>query len=319
MAAVSTTSHGRVTAPARARDRGRIRVAVSIAAGIAIIAATAWVVGPGSFLRGITAISLPAILAALASAAVATAAAAWRWQIVAAGYGLPLGWRAAVLAYYRSQFLNAVLPAGVAGDVHRAWSHGRPHARVGVAARAVAVERICGQIVQIVLTFAIVLPLGFGSPLVPLAWGAGALAALPVLAVVIAVLLPRSRRVLRHEYGLLRPVLARPLALLSIVLASVVVVSAHVGLFVLACVATGLPLEGGRLVAFALVVLAASAIPVNVGGWGPREAVAAAAFALVGLGASAGVAASTAFGVLALVSVAPGALVLLLAARRGKP
>jgi hypothetical protein len=48
-----------------------------------------------------------------------------------------------------------------------------------------------------------------------------------------------------------------------------------------------------------------------VAGWGPREAAAASAFAIVGLGAEAGVAASTAFGVLTLIAVAPGAIVLL--------
>jgi len=60
----------------------------------------------------------------------------------------------------------------------------------------------------------------------------------------------------------------------------------------------------------ALIVLGAAAIPVSIGGWGPREAVAASAFALAGLGAGAGVAVSTAFGVLTVVAVLPGALAL---------
>lgn len=303
------------TASTETHDRSRIRRALFLAAGIAIVLATALVVGLGPFLRGLAAISPLSVLAAAATAFVATGAASWRWRVVASGYGLALTWRAAVAGYYRSQFLNAVLPAGVLGDVHRAWAHGRAQDRLGGAARAVAVERGLGQAVQIALTGAILVPLGFGSPLVPLVWWTGALTALIALGVLIAVVLPRPRRVLRREYALLRPILARPSALAVIVVASVVVVAAHVTLFTVAAVAVGLPFGAG-LAAAGLVVLAAAAIPVNVGGWGPREAAAAAAFALAGLGASSGVAASTAFGVLALIAVAPGAVVLLVERRR---
>ena len=317
MAALSASPVNGVGATAERRDRVRLRVGVRIGAGVAILVATALAVGAGPFLRGVAAISPSSILAALVLAAVASAAAAWRWQVVCAGYGLPLRRHAAFAAYYRSQFLNAVLPAGVLGDVHRAWAHGRAQTRIADAARAVAVERLFGQIVQGAVTLGILLPWGSGSPLVPLAWAAAALASLIALAFAVAVLLPRARLLLRREAGLLRPVLARPAGLLAMVLTSAVVVSAHVALFLVACAAVGIPLDVGRLAGVGLVVLAASAIPVNIGGWGLREAAAGAAFAISGLGASAGVAVSTTFGVLALVGVLPGAL-LLLATRRGR-
>ncbi|MFJ4164169.1 lysylphosphatidylglycerol synthase transmembrane domain-containing protein [Microbacterium sp. NPDC089698] len=317
MAAVSPAPDGIAAYPAVAaeprRVRPGIRLALRVGGGIAILLITALAVGFGPFVRGLSAVSPWSVLAALALAVVATSAAAWRWRVIAHGYGLDLSRRAAFAAYYRSQFLNAVLPAGVLGDVHRAWAHGRDQARVGVAARAVVVERILGQLVQIALTLAVLLPLGFGSSLVPLAWCAGAIAVVAAVAAA-AALLPGRRPMLRREWILLRPVLTRPAALSAIVLASVVVVASHVALFVVASIAVGLPFDGG-IAAVGLVVLGASAIPLNVGGWGPREAAAGAAFALVGLGASAGVAASTAFGVLALVGVAPGAVVLLLERR----
>jgi hypothetical protein len=110
---------------------------------------------------------------------------------------------------------------------------------------------------------------------------------------------------------MLRPLLVRPAALAAIVGASIAVVVAHVALFVVAAAATGVTADPRGVVAAALVVLAASALPINVGGWGPREAAAGAAFALAGLGGATGVATSTAFGVLALLAVAPGAFVLL--------
>ena len=319
MAAVSPAPEGVAEhAPAASetgRDRPRIRLALRVGAGIAILLATALVVGFGPFRRGIAAISPLSVLAALALAVIATAAAAWRWRVVATGYGLTLSRRAAFTAYYRSQFLNAVLPAGVLGDVHRAWEHGRDQTRVGDAARAVAVERTLGQLVQIVLTLGILLPLGFGSSLVPLVWCAAVIAVVVAVVAASAALLPGPRRLLRREWALLRPVLTRPAALSAIVLASVLVVTSHVALFVVAALAVGLPVDGG-IAAVGLVVLAASAIPLNIGGWGPREAVAGAAFALVGLGASVGVSVSTAFGVLALIGVAPGAVVLFLERRR---
>ena len=282
-----------------------------IAAGIAVVAGTIWIVGFGPFVEGLAAISPLTILLAAGLAALATAAAAWRWRTVSRGFGLPLPWGEAFAAYYRSQFLNTVLPGGVVGDVHRAYAHGRRHERVAVAARAVAAERIAGQSVQVLLTLAVLLPLGLASPLAPLAWGTAALVAAIVIAVGAVAVSPRGRVVLSRELGMLRPLLARPLALLAIIAASLVVVAAHAATFVVAGLAVGVPAEPRELAVVALLVLAAAAIPISVGGWGPREAVSASAFALVGLGAGAGLAVSTAFGVLAMVAVAPGGLVLL--------
>jgi hypothetical protein len=70
------------------------------------------------------------------------------------------------------------------------------------------------------------------------------------------------------------------------------------------------------MLVLALVVLLGASIPVNVGGWGPREGVAGWAFAVAGLGAAAGVAASTLFGVLTVVSVLPGAIAMVVLAVR---
>ena len=59
-----------------------------------------------------------------------------------------------------------------------------------------------------------------------------------------------------------------------------------------------------------MLVLLAMVVPLNVGGWGPREGMAAWAFAAAGLGATQGVAAATAYGVMGLVATLPGAVVL---------
>uniref|UniRef100_UPI00187324DE lysylphosphatidylglycerol synthase domain-containing protein n=1 Tax=Nocardiopsis salina TaxID=245836 RepID=UPI00187324DE len=94
----------------------------------------------------------------------------------------------------------------------------------------------------------------------------------------------------------------------AVVLLSVVALAGHVGLFLVAASAAGVAAPLTQLVPLAVVALLAMSIPVNVGGWGPREAATAAAFAAAGLGAQAGVTVSVVYGLLALVAAAPGAV-----------
>ena len=125
---------------------GRIR----LAAAVATLAFLVWQLGTGPFLDGLHAVDAGALAAASALAVATTVCCAWRWRTVARGLGaeLPLG--TAVAAYYRSLFLNVTLPGGVVGDVHRGFSHGL---------RAVVWERSAGQVVQAVLTVAVLLVL----------------------------------------------------------------------------------------------------------------------------------------------------------------
>jgi hypothetical protein len=59
------------------------------------------------------------------------------------------------------------------------------------------------------------------------------------------------------------------------------------------------------------------ALPLSIGGWGPREGVAAWAFAAAGLTAAAGVTTAVIYGVLALVATLPGAVLLVASRRQG--
>jgi len=73
-------------------------------------------------------------------------------------------------------------------------------------------------------------------------------------------------------------------------------------------------------VPLALLVLVAMALPVGLGGWGPREGAAAWAFAAAGLDVGQGVAAAVVFGVMSLVATLPGlALLLVGRATNGPP
>ncbi|MFC4244343.1 lysylphosphatidylglycerol synthase transmembrane domain-containing protein [Gryllotalpicola reticulitermitis] len=289
--------------------RSRIRGLVSLVIGALVLAATVATVGGAPFLRALHAIDPVDVTAALLLGAAATAAAAWRWRTVAAGVGVPLEWTTAASEYYRSQFVNSVLPGGVLGDVDRVYRHATASARGGDAARAVVLERSAGQIVQLAVTAIALSVLGAASSLPDLGWAVGGFVALAVLAVAAVCTRAGGRRMLRRELGVMAQVFGAPRAGLRIAVASVVVFAAHVATFVIAGIAVGVHGDARELIALALVALTAGAIPVNVGGWGPREASAVLFASSLGLGGGTGAAASAAFGALGLVAVLPGAVI----------
>jgi uncharacterized membrane protein YbhN (UPF0104 family) len=104
-----------------------------------------------------------ALLAAFGIGIATTVGCAWRWSLVAAGLGVRLPLWHAIGSYYRSQFLNTTLPGGVVGDVHRAVRHGADIGDVGLGVRAVVLERVAGQAIQV--AFAVVVLTMFPSPL----------------------------------------------------------------------------------------------------------------------------------------------------------
>ena len=106
-----------------------------LAASALVFAVLVWRLGTGPFLNGLRTIDAGALAAAAGLAVLSTVAYAWRWKIVAGGLGVDLSLAAAVAAYYRSMFLNATLPGGIVGDVHRGVSHGRDVHDVGRAMR----------------------------------------------------------------------------------------------------------------------------------------------------------------------------------------
>ncbi len=286
---------------------------VNFAAATATLAVLAWSVGTGPFLDGLRAVDGWALAAASALAMLTTLCCAWRWRIVARGLGVDLPLGTAVTAYYRSLFLNVTLPGGVVGDVHRGISHGRDTRDIGRGLRGVVLERAAGQVVQIVITVAVLLvlpsPVHSAMPFVALALIAvGACAALAA----------RARPVGRSRWARLRIAAARDLragplarrAWPATALASALVVAGHAATFLIAARSAGVTAPLAEMLPLTLLVMHAAALP-NVGGWGPREGVTAWAFAAAGMGASLGVATAVAYGVMVFVASLPGAAVLL--------
>jgi len=283
------------------------------AVAVPLLAVVIWRLGTGPFLAGLEAVDGRALLAAAAIFFLTTVCSAWRWTIVSRGLGLRLSLPAAVAAYYRAVFLNLVLPAGVAGDVHRGVSHGREAHDVGRGLRAVGWERGAGQVVQVVLTIAVLLvlpsPLRASMPFVAVA------AAVVVLGVVLVgrvrVNGGRSRltRVRDAVAADVRNGVLRRNALPAVVLASALVLVGHTATFFVAARTAGVNAPLSRLLPLALVAMLAMVLP-SIGGWGPREGATAWAFAAAGLGADRGAATAVAYGVLVLAASLPGALVL---------
>ena len=282
--------------------------AVRLAAAAGTLAVLVWLVGTGPFLDGLGAVDGGALAAASALAVLTTVCCAWRWRIVARGLGVDLPLGTAVAAYYRSLFLNVTLPGGVVGDIHRGISHGRDTSDIGLGLRAVAWERSAGQVMQVVLTVAVLLvvpsPVRAAMPLVVLALLA-ATAGIALAALMRPAVRPRWLRAAARE---LRAGLLARRAWPAIALASALIVAGHTITFLIAARTAGATAPSSEILPLALLVLLAGVLP-NVGGWGPREGVTAWAFAAAGLGASLGVATAVVYGVMVFVATLPGAAI----------
>jgi uncharacterized membrane protein YbhN (UPF0104 family) len=240
---------------------------------------------------------------------------AWRWQAAARALGLDITLPTAFGAYYRSLFLNSVLVGGVLGDVHRAVTHGSRAGHVALGVRAVAWERLWGQVIQAVV--AAVLLVAFASPFrpaVPYVLAGVAVVAGCAAAVVWAAArwggarLGRTARAARDD---LRGGLLARGVWIRLTLASVLVVMGHTVVLVIAARGAGSAAPLSELLVLLMVVQVAAVIPLSIGGWGPREGAAAAAFTAAGLGAGIGVTVTTLYAVLMLIAFAPGAALLL--------
>ena len=251
----------------------------------------AWL-GAEPFLDGLRHTSAAALLFALVVTAGTTWCCSRRWSLLAGAIDVPVPLGEAYRACYSAQFLNATLPGGVVGDVHRGVRHGRDSGAIGRGLRSVVWDRASGQVVQVGL---VVLALPFlPSQLRP--WALGLAVGIALVAVA-----------LRSE---VRTVLGVAGVWPQVVVLSAVAAGGHVLVFVAAARTAGVTAPLHQLVPLALGVLLASAIPLNVAGWGPREGAAAWVFGAAGLGAGVGLEVAVVYGVMALVATLPGAVAL---------
>ncbi|MFI9380406.1 YbhN family protein [Kutzneria sp. NPDC052558] len=293
---------------------------VKILAGVVIIGILLWRLGTGAFVDGLSEINLWGVAAALGIGLLTTVFSAWRWCVVADQLGLKLSLRTAVADYYQALFINAVLPGGVLGDVHRAVQNGHDTGDVGRGVRAVVLERTGGQLAILAVGAGVLLtdPSLIGKVIGDIVPAPAAIVIGVLLVVAAAIVLAISSRRPRWRQAVAKTVLDIRRSLLSrkawpaIVLLSVATLAGHLSLFLVAARAAGSTASIGQLLPLLVLALIAMGLPINVGGWGPREGVAALAFAAAGLGATQGVTTAVVYGVLTLISSLPGAAVLVL-------
>jgi uncharacterized membrane protein YbhN (UPF0104 family) len=308
-----------MTHPGTPRASRTIWVWVKLLGGPGILAFLVWRLGTGGFLDGLRAIQPGMLLAAVGIGLLTTVCCAWRWCLVARGLGVPLALPGAVADYYRSLFLNAALPSGVLGDAHRAVRHGRDIGDVGLGARAVVLERSAGQAVLVPVGVMVLLvsPVPALSPaaLVPTSPVVATVAVAGVLAV--AVFAARPARRVACRWGAWRTAASSVRAGLlgrriwpGVVVASLAALAGYLATFLIAARAAGSTAPTHQLLHLLVLALLAMAVPLSVGGFGPREGVCAWAFAAAGLGAAEGLAVAVVYGLSVFVASTPGAVVL---------
>lgn len=282
---------------------------------IAVLAVLGLRAGTGASQQALSELTPSELLAALGLGVLATTASAGRWCLVARAVGVSLPLGQATREVYRSTLLNSVLPAGVLGDVHRALAQRRHDGTNGML--AVALERVAGQVVIATAAVVVAAPAIGATVLRPIASSGTLVPAAPaaagaVLAGGIAATLVAHRR--RARLGQLVAQVLRPLRIVvldtrrgpAVVLLSLIAFVSYLGLFALATRAAGIELRWVEVVPLLALCLLATAIPLNIGGWGPREAGCTAAFAALGVPPEQGLAVGVLYGVLSLVAALPG-------------
>lgn len=288
----ATTGEGSTVSVRASRWRRFLLPAMQCALTAGILAAIVSRWGLAPFREAVLNLPWWTGVAAMLLGGIGVVAQGLRWRVVARHHGIEVGSGAAVARCWQAAFLNSVLPGGIAGDLLRAADDssdsGRRRGRQALAgsAAAVAAERLAGTVVVFSAAAAVLIPVSWGAGMLCLAVAGGA-----------AALAWRWLRVLSRT------------ELVAVAVLSVLGWAAFVTLFVVTGSVLAAGLSTAELPAVGAVSIAGMSVPLGVGGWGPREAAAAWSFMLFGHAAQQGVTVSISYGVLALFSTLPGAVI----------
>jgi glycosyltransferase 2 family protein len=275
-------------------------------AALLLLAALAWRIDLRAVVGRLAGCDPWWVLASLLLLAASNALSAGRWARIVRGLGLQVAGSAAVRLYFQGVALNTVLPgATVGGDLWRALGLHRTGQPLASCTSSVLLDRIGG-----VCTLGAVAALAGAG-----AWAAGLLptvpsAALwPYLAALAAVgllpLIPGLGRVAtaadavawsRRPARLLGAIGRAQMLLRRTAGWSVGVQALSIAAMYCAQRAVGGTLDPLVVAALCGGIFVAAALPLSIGGFGSREAAAAALFAAVGASSEQGVAASVIYG-----------------------
>ena len=241
---------------------------------------------------------------------------ALRWQITAVRLGQELSVPHAIQEYYLATLANLSLPGGVTGDAARIYRN-RYSAGAAASAKSVVIERLAGQLALLLVAVSgwILWPVLMRGA-TPEAGGQLLLIALCVLVLLAAmILLLRSfagRRVSAFVDGTaLHRVWIADGQWLTQGLLSLCVVATYLAVFACSAMALHQSLPIAGVISVVPLVLLSMVIPLSIGGWGIREAVAVSLWPLMGLSVEAAIGTSVLYGLISTVGSVPGALLAL--------
>ena len=278
------------TAPVGRRQWPSRRVLLALGqalAGLVLLAALFRVLGTEAARSAVGILSPATVALALLAGLAGTAAQAQRWRLVARGRGARIRFREALAECWAAGLVNLLLPGGVAGDALRVLRRRRRGDSWPGAGGSVLGERLAGTSV---LLAAGVVPALAAGPWLAAGLGLGAVGLGAVAWRSMSGSPVRDRAAV---WGL-----------------SVLAWAAYQGLFLVAALRTAPHESFGNLWGTVVLGLAGMSVPLGVGGWGPREGVTTLAAVAHGLAPGTGFAVSLGYGLLALASALPGALVL---------
>ena len=312
--------HSVTRPPCLAVKADRVKTWLRGLLGLALLAAVVLLARPARVLAELARADPAWLLAGLLAALAANAVSALRWRALTRWLGGELGRADACRWYFQAIGLNALLPGAVlGGDVYRALALQRSGSSTRLAGASVVLDRVSGLWMLCAIG-------GWGAaacssalgpwlhlPARPLAllllagstlWLALPWALPPLLRRAPAARWARWLNPLRE--AALRPDYGAQLRLQALASAAVQALSAAA--LAAAALALGIvqPLAVWAFASAPIFLMAA--LPVSVGGWGTREAAAAAALAPFGVIPAAAVGAGLIYGGYALAQGALGAL-----------
>lgn len=273
--------------------------------------------GPETVVETILGASPVYLIPALLLVQVQIVLSAIRWRFTAACLGQRIPLATATGEYYLASLVNMTMPGGMAGDALRAYRM-REQGRGGwkAPAKAVVMERVSGQLAFFAVAAAGLLawPLVLGRNLPDGAPGLGlimiVLTAVLVLAAALAARFIGAQRLKTLGRDISSTFLQGPAPLIQAGL-SLLVVASYIATFMLASAAIGAPLQPSAAITVIPLCLLAMLIPAGLGGWGTREATAAALWPLIGFTAAEGLSASLLYGAICVIGALPGLVVAL--------
>jgi glycosyltransferase 2 family protein len=242
---------------------------------------------------------------------------AMRWYAIMRCLGAAISFRQSIRLTYVSALLNQVLPGGIGGDATRMWFSFREGHLLSHALNGVALDRGVAFLVLIWIAWASAHGLD-GFPELKIFARTLLFVAVAALAGLASIMvldrLPDFLKKYRAVRGLAylavdaRRLFLNPrsaILLLSLGLLGNLNLCTSLFVFMLAF---NVPLDLWTLALCTTTIILASSLPISVGGWGTREAAAAAMMSVFAVTSSPAVVASILFGVAGVLISLPGAL-----------